>query len=289
MQLYNYSREDKNLTYELKQAEGDAIHREYPAYVLTFRSPYTSGVRENDTAYCELFTPDRLNKASKLIIFLHGFSTRRKKLDNYYYFINSMASRGYACAFLNLPLHLNRTPKNSFSGQALIYYDDVQTLEFFHQCVVDTRRLIDIVQNYGFENIHICGLSMGSMVSVLAMAHEPRIEKGILLIGGGHWEEIHWNGILRFILKGNCADDGKIDRNKCHSYYSDFPKFLEQLKKLKPENIDIQNPGEVGKHLTKMCFLCDPLAFAHRINPKKVLMINAKFDFYFSRSSTLKL
>ncbi|MGM0366232.1 MAG: alpha/beta hydrolase family protein [Actinomycetota bacterium] len=288
MKIYNYNSKDKNLTYDIRQADS-RNSRTCTSYTLTFRSPYSSGIKENDTAYCELFTPEGLDKPLKLLIFLHGFSTRRKKLQNYYFFINSMASRGYACAFLNLPLHLNRTPEVSSSGEDLIYYDDMQTLEFFHQCVVDTKRLIDIMQNYCLDNIHICGLSMGSMVSVLAMAHEPRIEKGALLIGGGHWEEVHWGGILRFILKGNCADDGQIDRAKCHNYYSNFPKFLKQLKKTEPEVIDTDKPGSLEEHLTKKCFLCDPLAFAHRINRERVLMINARFDFYFSRNSTLKL
>ncbi len=288
MKLYSYNNE-KKLGYSIKQAEAGAYPWEFPSYYLAFRSPHDSGITKNDSAFCEIITPQGLDKPLKLLIFLHGFSTKRTKMENYYHFINSIAAKGYTCALLNLPFHLSRTPDNSCSGEDLIYFDDMQTLEFFHQCVVDTRRLIDIMQNYKLDRIYICGLSMGSMVSVLAMAHEPRIQKGILLIGGGHWEELHWNGILRFILKGNCADEGKIDRKRCHAYYSSFPVFLKHLKKTAPGTIDTNNLGPLDVHLAKKCFLCDPISFAHRISRERILMVNARFDLYFSKRSTLNL
>jgi hypothetical protein len=38
-----------------------------------------------------------------------------------------------------------------------------------------------------------------------------------------------------------------------------------------------------------MCFLCDPAAFANRINPENVIMINSRFDHLFSKKSTKEL
>lgn len=291
MKLYSYNHQDKKLNYKLEgpldcpQVPGALMH------VLTFTSPYHSGNPLNDRAYCELFSAEPLDHRAKLLIFLHGFSTQKTKMQNYYYFIKEAVKRGYSCAFLNLPLHLNRSEDQSGSSRDLIYYDDVDTLKYFHQCVVDIKRLMDIaeLEKWPLGSIHICGLSMGSMISVLAMAHDQRIEKGILLIGGGHWEQIHWKGILRFILKGDCADDGRISRDKCHHYYSTFPAFLQKLKQANPDHIDTKDLDWLSPDLSKMCFLCDPLAFAHRIGPERVLMINAKYDLYFSRKSTLML
>lgn len=287
MELYTYSQ--KKLPYRLRPSKNGSHPWSHPTFTLTFKSPYASGCLENDSAFCRLITPQGLGRPLKLLIFLHGFSTSRKKMENYLYFIDRMARQGYTCAFLNLPYHLKRTPKGSKSGRELIYFDDEKTLRYFHQCVVDIKRLIDIMENFCLEDINICGLSMGSMVSVLAMAHEPRIEKGILLIGGGNWKEIHWHGILRFILKGNCSDHGKTDKARCQDHYSLFPRFLEELKKSPPKPIDTDDPGQLGKYLSKKCFLCDPLAFAHRIGTERILMVNARFDVYFSKKSTLAL
>ena len=40
---------------------------------------------------------------------------------------------------------------------------------------------------------------------------------------------------------------------------------------------------------TKKCYLCDPLIFAHKINPEKVLMLNSRIDHFFSKKSSLML
>ncbi|MCG9479328.1 MAG: lysophospholipase [Actinomycetia bacterium] len=289
MKLYDYNQQDSGLTFDLKETRPTPGIPDAFTYKLQYRSPYVTGNKLNDRVYCEIYSPDRLQQPSRLLIFLHGFSTRKNKMDNYYHFIKQAVNHGYTCAFPNLPLHLNRAPEDSQSGKELIYYDDLDTMEYFHQCVVDIRRLIDIMHNWPVTTIHICGLSMGSIVSVLTMAHEPRIDKGVLLIGGAHWEQIHWNGILRFVLKGNCADHGKINRSKCHSYYSHFPAFLKQFKASGNGDIDTEKLKSDSPDLAKMCFLCDPLAFAHRLDPQQILMINARFDFYFSRKSTLML
>ena len=312
MKLYNYDKELK-LTYTLKKARAETnfFHR----YILTYESAYKTGIKKNDKVYTELFlnndflnyniknelkksldnTPTDMNKLQNtdtLIIFIHGFSSRKDKLGNYYFLINKITQKNLNCAFINLPFHLNRTPTDETSGKRLLYFNDVKTLEFFHQSVVDVRKFIDIILNIRpFKNIYICGLSLGGMVSIISMVYDRRIKKGIFLITGGNWKEIHWDGMLKFFLKGNCISDGIITRKKCNDFYNKFPKFLEELKKIPLNELtdDLGDFPELKKATLKMCFLCDPLAFAHKINPENVLMINSKFDQYFTTRSTTLL
>lgn len=90
-------------------------------------------------------------------------------------------------------------------------------------------------------------------------------------------------GTPRFVLKGNCADSGTINRNKCHEYYANYFDFLDSLKKRKKHDFladsDINNPD--GGLCTKKCYLCDPLTFAHMINHEDVIMLNSNFDWNF--------
>ena len=309
MKLYNYNKELK-LTYTIKKARAETNfpHR----YVLTYESAYKTGIKKNDKVYTELFldndflnyniknelkkslenTPTNINKLQNtetLIILTHGFSSRKDKLRNYYFLINKITQKNLNCAFINLPFHLNRTPTDEISGRRLLYFNDVGILEFFHQSVVDIRKLIDIILNIRpFKNIYICGLSLGGMISIISMVYDRRIKKGIFLITGGNWKEIHWDGMLKFFLKGNCLSDGIITRKKCNNFYNKFPKFLEELKKIPLNELtnDLVDFPELKKATLKMCFLCDPLAFAHKINPENVLMINSKFDQYFTKEST---
>jgi hypothetical protein len=307
MELYCY-KSNQTLNYDIKNIERILIQENLLNKItITFDSPYKTGNLKNDKVYCELFSSLNKNKKridlkniknidnifsadNKLLIVVHGFGTSH--LDNYYQFISKIVNNNISCAFINLPFHLSRTPQGEKSGERLIYYDDEQTLGFFHQSVVDIRKLVEIVfNNLHIKKISICGISIGSMVSVIAMAWEKKIKKGIFVVGGGNWEEIHWNGLLRFVLKGNCSGKSKIPRKNCSEFYSNFSNFLKKFKEISPDSItkDIQNYPEIKNLVVKKCFLCDPLAFAHKINPDNVLMINSKLDFYFSKKSTIQL
>jgi len=314
MKIYDYKKEslsnlnislDKNFKF-ISKASLDNILK----FNITFKSPYETGIPHNDSVYSELFLRksflknninldtesdnllnilENFDNEIKLVILVHGFSTKDRKLNVYYTFIKNLLNNNFACFFINLPFHLNRTVKNEVSGGRLIYYDDLETLKFFHQCVVDIRKSIDVIEYLiNPKIINICGISLGSMVSVITMAVEKRIKKGALIIGGGHWEEIHWNGILKLVLRGNCANEGIINRNKCHEYYSNYFNFLENFKKekLTYSISELQKDYSSDPHCIKKCYLCDPLTFAHMINPENVVMINSNLDHFFTKRST---
>lgn len=292
--MYLYCYDYKKPEYTLKKIKQNGS--QVDNYSLTYRSPYHTGIETNDEVYARLFLSEKVEFKKiadhNILILIHGFSSKKKSTNNYYNFARRIISKDLSCAFINMPFHLNRTPAGEKSGQRMIYYDDVDTLKFFHQGVVDIKRLIDILQELLTpKNVYICGSSLGSMVALVTMANESRINKGIFLLGGGNWEEIHWNGILRFILKGDCTHKGRNVREECAKSYSGFPKFVSEFKKIKNKKIDmyLKNLPGLKKTASKMCFLCDPLAFAHKINPEKVLMINSRFDFYFNKKSTHQL
>lgn len=258
--------------------------------VLSYPSPFITSIAENDLVHAELFMNH--NKNNTLLILLHGFSSKLHRLRNYYDFIASALNQGINCAFLNMPFHLQRTPAGEISGERLIYFDDIHTLEFYHQAVVDTKRLIDIVQDsFGFKRIILCGFSLGSMVSTISIATDCRINKGILVFGGGNWFEIHWNSTLAYILKGNCMQDGEITKEKCSLIYKDFPDFLKEFKTTDMELIDFElsKTGSLKDKTTRKCFLCDPLAFGHKISPEKILILGSKLDHFFTKNSVIQL
>jgi hypothetical protein len=270
-------------------------------FVLKFRSPFKTDSKRNDTVYSELFLKeDSLSKGpantthprqirDPLLILVHGFGTNNHKLKNYYKFMGKMLQNDISCLFINLPFHLKRTPEGEKSGERMILFDDMQTLEFFNQAVLDIRKAAVILSDLlSPPSINICGISLGSMIATIAKSFDNNISKAVLVIGGGNWNQIHWNGFMRFVLKGNCLDGGKITKERCASYYQGFEGFVSELKKTGPKKIDSELDGHPGLKdvCSKYCFLCDPVAFAHRINAEDVLMINAKFDHVFSRSST---
>jgi len=311
MKIYEYDRTniyEFNLTHDKNfNINNDDKHENILKLDISFLSPFTSGIQRNDRVLCSLFieknsmgnndiSPQNIKNSLKsktnLIVLIHGFLTNKEKLSNYYKFIKETVDKGNSCLFMNLPFHLERTPYNEISGKRLVYFNDKDTLLFFHQCIVDLRKAIDIMEELiNPSSIKVCGISLGCMVSVILMAVEKRISKGVLLLGGGYWEDIHWRGIMRFVLKGNCADTGKINRNKCHEYYSNYFSFLQDFKTIGHDNIsiDLNDYSDSTNLCTKKCYLCDPLTFAHLIEPKNIIMINSKIDHFFTRKSSVLL
>jgi esterase/lipase len=139
--------------------------------------------------------------------------------------------------------------------------------------------------------ISICGLSLGGMISVAAMAWEKRIEKGTLIQCGGNWDTIYWNSLVRILMHGCFIDREKIKREQAREFYLPIHEFIKKYKSIDPENIDyeLSEYSTLSSYRQKTWFLSDPLTFAHKINPKNVIMINAKFDILFCRDSTLQL
>jgi hypothetical protein len=315
MILYDYIKNDSGFKISQLNLKDKINNDSVLGYSFSFKSPYESSSEINNNVYAELFLKKEFlakapettlhddenfnaqyfksyNKDIPLLIFLHGFSTKNEKLKNYYTFIDNILNLEISCFFINLPFHLKRKPPSETSGGRIIYYDDADTLLFFHQCVVDVRKSIDIIERIiSPDEINICGISLGSIVSVISMANDKRINKGIFIVGGGNWREIHWGGISRFILKGNCAGSETISSKKCSIYYSKFPDFLKKVKSLNPDyfSTDMGNEDSLKKLCTKKCYLCDPLIFAFKINPEKVLMLNSRLDHFFSRKSTMML
>jgi len=288
MELYNYDKttlDDKTYAISGPEVLGGLYH-----YHITFPSPYNTGIEKNDTVHAEIFQKHTAKRAGirphkDMVIIVHGFGTGNRKLFNYNSFACSMAEKGMTAVFISLPYHVNRTPEKESGGERLRYFNDVQTLIFFHQSVVDIRRLMDILEAVlKPRNIYICGISLGCMVSTITMAFDRRIKKGALLLGGGNWEEIHWRGIMRFILQGNCSPAGrKGNRAVCRSVYREFPRFMDRIKEKDGKSLFPDTEDKRLKEvMPRYCFLCDPMAFGHMIDPGNILMINSMFDLYFS-------
>jgi hypothetical protein len=121
------------------------------------------------------------------------------------------------------------------------------------------------------------------------MAFDDRIKRAALLIGGGNWEEVHWRGALRYVLKGDCSlNSNDTKRVVCKKTYQVFPSFLDEFKRTEKSDLspDLIKLEELKKVTPKVCFLCDPTAFGHMVDPDRILMVNSRLDFYFSRRST---
>ncbi|MDD3819069.1 MAG: hypothetical protein PHG41_04480 [Actinomycetota bacterium] len=227
------------------------------------------------------------NEALKIIILIHGYGCREGRRRNYNYFIKNAIKNNYAVLFLHLPYHLSRTPEGEKSGSRIKAFTQEETLNAYNQSVLDVRKLIDVC-NRLFPvqpDYFICGLSLGGIVAMITTAWEPLIKKAVFLQIGGNWNEIYYKSTLNLLYLANYK--GRSKKEELEQIYSEYPEFLEKYKKINPREIDLEmsNYPDLSRYSQRVWFLSDPLTFAHKINPDRVLMINSLHDIHFPKKS----
>jgi hypothetical protein len=138
-----------------------------------------------------------------------------------------------------------------------MFFNPKQDLEYnknlFRQSVIDVRRAIDFLQGQPGvdpDKIGIMGASLGGIISALAMEADKRLQAMVTMVAAGDLPMI-------------------LDRSNYSRIYR-FRRSLMERYHLQRE--DIYRFGRKG--LTDI----DPLAYAERIDPSRVLMINGSLD-----------
>lgn len=137
------------------------------------------------------------------------------------------------------------------------FFNPEKTLEYnehlFRQSVIDVRRAIDFLYTQpevDTNKLGIMGASLGGIISSLATAADSRIKATAMLISGGNLPKI-------------------LDR----SNYSRIARFRDGL--IRQYNISRSEISEFTEPYLKPI---DPITYAKRIDPSKMLMINGYLD-----------
>ena len=128
-----------------------------------------------------------------------------------------------------------------------------RTVQVCRQAVLDTRRAIQWLSDQGFERIGILGTSLGSCLSLLTSAHEPRIRAQALNHVSPWFADVVWRGLsTRHVREGL---NGHID--------------LERLRRLwRP---------------------ISPFSYLDRVRDTRTLLVYAKYDLTFPVDLSQKL
>jgi len=156
----------------------------------------------------EYYYPKGFQKAP-LAILVHGMGSRSVipcKL-----LARTLAKKGIASFILYLVFHQNRIP-DSLKGK----YPSLSAEEWFESyqlSVVDIRQIIDwagyrkeIAQN----KISVVGISLGGIISAIAMGLDERIKAGVFIVTGGNSDKItRYSFLLRHIYKQKIEEYNK--------------------------------------------------------------------------------
>ncbi len=162
-------------------------------YSLTFHSAMTTSVPQNNIVPLRIFIPNNASGPVPVVLELHYLGARDLNVERA--LAGRLTSRGVAAIILTLPYHLSRTPPGKSSGELAISSEPADLIATMTQSVLDARRSLDFILSrpeFDHSRIGISGTSLGSIVSALVYALDPRIVDASFVLGGVDLAHIMW-------------------------------------------------------------------------------------------------
>lgn len=217
----------------------DLRHSGVTVHDLTFPSPVTGAIAENNTVHAEYFVPKGPGKFPGVVVLdiMQGNQLVARGEAMW------LAQNGVAALVVVLPHYNQRRAPDS--KVKLVSTDLLRTLDGVRQGVLDCRCAIGWLAGRAevdADALGMVGTSLGSFLTALTSANEPRVRNVCVVLGGG----------------------GLVD-----AYY-DHPKAKEVAAALDRFG---------GKGVVKRLIApVDPITYAAQLKGKNLLMIAAKHD-----------
>ena len=212
----------------------------YDVWELTFPSPVETPHVENNTVHCEYFRPQTPGKHPAVIV-LHILGG---DFDLSRLFARQLAREGVAALFLKLPYYGPRRPEGA--RVRMVSEDPRATVAGMRQGILDIRRGVSWLAAQGEVDegrLGIFGISLGGITSALALAVEPRLTSGCLMLAGGDVAEVTWDNPELTKLRRRWTEEGGTKE-----------EFLALWQSI------------------------DPVTYAQSARGKRILMLNARHD-----------
>lgn len=245
-----------------------------PIFSLQYESPVSSPYQRNNTVHSYLVEAKSRHQA---LLLLHGWCM--KSIQRLFGFALPFAHKGTSVLLIEIPFHMNRTPRGFGNGELFILPDAVKTFNNFEQTVLDTMKGIDFLEGRDYDHFHIAGISLGTIPSLITQALDKRIHKSVLILGGGDIEMLKWRSISTREVRKQHRRIG-VTHGVCI-------REREAIKEYSAEVKGGKSPTSVQARVA--CYYFEPLVFAPLVARDRVLMINGLFDEIIPKQSTLAL
>ncbi len=213
-----------------------------PPYQVRIPSERPSGVSIVDRIWITYY-PSR-NSHAPAVVVVHSLAEGRRSFlhRQIHRMAAYFAQRGIAAAVMELPYHMRRLPRG-ISNLRLYTGSDMRTLHAFDQAASDVSTVAEWLRKApGVDStrIGVVGLSLGAIVTHLAMGRDVSLSAGVAILGGGDLDRLRSESVLARLLHPNP------------------PPLTDELR----AGLD----------------RIDPLTYAHMNRPRRVLMIQAARD-----------
>ncbi len=209
---------------------------------LSFPSALQTPHPENNTVRAIYFRSARTGHGHRAVVVLPQWNAGP---DGHVGLCRLLNRFGVSALRLSLPYHDARRPPELNRADYIVSSNIARTLQVCRQAVMDARRAVAWLAKQGYERIGILGTSLGSCLSLLTSAHEPRIRVQALNHISPYFADVVWRGLSTAHVRTGL--EGSID--------------LERLRAL--------------------WLPISPKSYLDRIRDKKTLLVYAKYDLTF--------
>lgn len=136
----------------------------------------------NRTAYARWIHQKAFRRKS-LLLYVHGWLEPGSWVEEATLMPLWYRELGVDVAHVQLPFHGRRRPKGQlFHGEWFWTADLVRSIEAVRQAVYDVRAIMAWFRELGYEEVGICGLSLGGCITMLTACVEPLPDYAIPMI-----------------------------------------------------------------------------------------------------------
>ena len=231
-------------------ADTDAFFRATPADayerradVLTFSSAAATPHPENNLVRARIFpAAERSDRPRRAVIVLPQWNA---DAGGHVGLCEVLARFGITAVRLSLPYHDERRPADLRRAEHIVSPNVGQTAAVNRQAVLDARRVVDWLAADGYERIGIVGTSLGSCLSMLTMAHDPRIRAGAFNHVSPFFADVVWRGLSTAHVRAGL--DGHVTLDELRQWWLPI----------------------------------SPSPFIERVRDRKILLVYARYDLTF--------
>jgi dienelactone hydrolase len=202
-----------------------------------------SGDPINDRIWVTFYPARRpMDQPAPAVVLLHSLGGDPTHLA--FRFARYLSQRGIATALMVLPYHTRRARPGEQPVDTFASPDAERTVQAVSQSAADVGAVVSWLSrqpSVDARRIGIVGISLGATIAHLAMGKDDRLSAGVALLGGGNLADLRRTSLVFRLRHGLTALD---------------PAAAERLR------------------------LIDPLTYAGRNRPRRVLMVQAARDLF---------
>lgn len=196
--------------------------------VVRFPSALVTPHAVNNTVVTRFFpADDRPGRPRRAVVVLPQWNS---DADGHVGLCRLFARFGISALRLSLPYHDERRPPDLVRADFIVSSNVGRTLQVNRQAVLDAKRALDWLASQGYERLGIVGTSLGSCLSMLTMAHDPRVSVGVFNHVSPYFADVVWQGLsTRHVREGLETSITLDDLRACWMPISPWP-FIARVR-----------------------------------------------------------